>query len=91
MKLILLKPNSNEWNFAWDWVANHPLNEGIEDPSTALNEGNGWMYMGSYWNGSDKLISTFKHNLHPKTNNRQTLSIEHKEFNTESFDKILNV
>ena len=91
MKLVLLKPNSIEWDFAWNWVASHPLNEGQEDPSTVMNNGYGWMYMGSYWNGSDKLISEFRHKLHPKTNNVQKLSIQHPEFTKESFEKILNV
>lgn len=87
MKLVLLKPNSPEWDFAWNWVASHPLNEGIEDPSTALNEGQAWQYMGSYYNGSDKLISEFRHRIHPKTGETQKLSIEHPEFNIESFEK----
>lgn len=91
MKLILLKPNTPEWEFAWNWVASHPLNEGQEDPSTVMNNTFGWEYMGSYWNGSDKLISEFRHKLHPKTNNVQKLSIQHPEFTKESFEKILNV
>lgn len=91
MKLILLKPSSPEWDFAWEWVANHPLNEGIDDPSTCLNEGEAWQYMGSYWNESDKLISTFRHRNHPRTNELQNLSIEHKEFTKESFEKIINI
>ncbi len=90
MKLILLKPTSPEWEYMWNWVASHPINEGIEDPSTSLNEGEAWQYMGSYWNGSDKLISEFRHRNHPRTNNVQKLSIEHPEFNKESFEKIIN-
>jgi hypothetical protein len=91
MKLILLKPNSPEWDFAWNWLASHPINEAIEDPSTALNEGEAWQYMGSYWNGSDKLISEFRHRNHIRTQDVTRLSVEHKEFNPESFEKIINL
>jgi hypothetical protein len=90
MKLVLLKPNSIEWDFAWDWLAAHPLNEGYEDPSTVMNNNFGWEYMGSYWNGSDKLISEFRHRNHPRTGQVQKLSIQHTEFNKESFEKIIN-
>ena len=62
-----------------------------EDPPTVMNNTFGWEYMGRYWTGSDKLISEFRHKLHPKTNNVQKLSIQHPEFTKESFEKILNV
>lgn len=91
MKIVLLKLNSPEWEFAWNWVANHILNRGIDDPSTALNGGEAWQYIGSYWNGSDKLISEFRHKNHPRTGQVHKLSVEHPEFNPESFEKIINV
>ncbi len=90
MKLVLLKPNSPEWEFAWNWVMAHPLNQGIEDPSTATNEGQAWQYMGSYYN-DEKLISEFRHRIHPRTGQTQKLSVEHKEFNKESFEKTYNL
>lgn len=50
MDLILIKENSNEWNYMWDWVYTHPLNEG----QTALQV-NSWQYKGSLRNGNKVL------------------------------------
>jgi len=91
MKLILLKPNSPEWEFAWNWLASHPLNEGVEDQSTALHNGEAWQYMGSFYNGTDKLITSFRHRNHPRTGEKQALSVEHPEFSINSFEKSINV
>lgn len=91
MKLILLKLDSNELTWAWNWLSEHPINEGQEDPSTVLNNGEGWQYMGSWWNGSDKLISTFRHRNHPRVDEVKTISVEHPEFNKESFEKTINL
>jgi len=91
MKLILLKPNSPEWDFAWNWVASHPLNEGQEDPSTALNEGEAWQYMGSFKQG-DRVIHTFRHRNHPTTSTRQTLNLNASEALTqEQINKIFRL
>jgi len=86
MELVLLKIGSAEWEYAWEWLANHPINEGLEDPSTATNENESWMYMGSY-KQKDKVISEFRHRNHPKINGLSKLSVEHPSFNEESISK----
>ena len=53
MELILLKPDSPEWNYAWDWVYAHPINEGLTQP-----ELNSWQYRGSLRNG-DRILHQF--------------------------------
>jgi hypothetical protein len=86
MELVLIEPNSPEWEFMWNWLSSHPINEGIEDPSTAINDGEAWQYMGSY-KQKDKVISEFRHRNHPKTNRLSKLSVEHSNFNEESISK----
>lgn len=74
MKLVLIKQDSAEWNYMWDLVRNHPINESIEEPTIALNNGEAWQYMGSY-RQDDKVIHTFRHRNHPKTNRRYDLTL----------------
>lgn len=86
MEFVLIKINSPEWETMWNWVAAHPINQGIDDPSTALNEGESWQYMGSYKQGT-KVISSFRHRIHPTTNNLALLNYSHVDFNTESVER----
>lgn len=79
MELVLIEIDSAEWNYMWNWLASHPINEGIENPSLALNDGEAWQYMGSYKQG-DRVLSQFRHRNHPKTNTVYSTSIEHKNF-----------
>jgi len=82
MELILIKTDSEEWNYIWEWLSKHPINEGIENPSLALNEGEGWAYMGSYMQG-ERVIHTFRHRNHPIT-----LGVKQVSLNaSESFTK----
>jgi len=74
MELILIKPQSNEWNYLWEWLAIHPINEDLEEPQTALHNGFAWEYMGSYMNGK-KVLHTFKHRFHPKTLKEHNLAL----------------
>lgn len=78
MNLILIKPNSPEWDYMWKWLEDHPLNKDIQEPSTALNEGEAWQYMGS-WQQDDRAIHSFRHRNHPVTNNIQTVSVQASE------------
>ncbi len=66
MEFVLIKQGSPEWEFMWEWLAKHPINEGLEEPSVALYENEAWMYMGSY-NEGDEYIHTFRHRNHPLT------------------------
>ena len=60
MDLVLVEQGSSEWNFIWDYVANHPINEGIENARVAFNQGEQFQYMGSYRQG-DKVCHSIRH------------------------------
>lgn len=78
MELVLIKIDSIEWNVMWDWVGSHPINQGIENPSVALNEGEGWQYMGTIMQGN-KAIHQIRHKHHPVTNTIQNISCNASE------------
>lgn len=67
MELVLLKRESAEWNSMWERLSQHPINVGLEEPIVALNEGEAWQYMFSFFNG-DKILHEFRHRNHPTTN-----------------------
>ena len=75
MEMIIVKRDSDEWNYMWEHVATHPLNEGLPDTSIAMNQGEAWQYMGSFKQG-DKVIHEFRHRLHPKSQ-----KVEYLKFN----------
>jgi hypothetical protein len=64
MEMILIKENSSEWHSMWSWLETHPINEGLEAPSIATNDGESWQYMGSY-RQKDITIHEFRHRKHP--------------------------
>lgn len=69
MELVFVKQDSLEWTYIWDFVEKHPINEGIEEPRVALNEGEVWQYMCTYANKEkNKFIHEFRHKNHPNTN-----------------------
>lgn len=74
MEFLNIKPNSTEWEYIWEFVANHPINEDLEDPKLATNNGEVWQYIGSYKH-KDKVIHTLRHRQHPKTNELYKLSL----------------
>ena len=74
MDLILLKLESNELQYIWEYIENHPINEGIEDPTRTLNNGHGWAYMGSFMQGN-KVIHQIQHKCHPTTNAIRTICL----------------
>ncbi len=78
MELVLIDPNSSEWQYMWEWLANHPLNKGIENPKIAEYEGEAWQYMGSFKQG-EKVIHEFRHRIHPVTQSRQNVKVEASE------------
>jgi hypothetical protein len=80
MDFVILKRDSQEWINLWDKLSKHPINENIEEPNIALNNGESWQYLGTYKN-KDKLISEFRHRKHPAYNNIQKVVFEHdKDF-----------
>lgn len=77
MNMILIKRDSKEWNLMWEWLAQHPINDGLSEPSIAMNEVNGecWQYMGSYRGKGNSAVHTFRHRSHPLDNERKNLSM----------------
>lgn len=75
MELVLLVVGSAEWEYAWNWLASHPINDGITNPSSAINNGESWMYMGSY-KQDDRVIHSFRHRNHPRINERKDLNVQ---------------
>jgi len=90
MEMILITPESIEWNFMWNWLANHPINKDNEEPTVCLNNTQSWQYMGSYKNGK-KVITEFRHRIHPITNRVERLSVEHKDFDEDSILKTIKI
>jgi hypothetical protein len=87
MELVLIKPESNEWEYMWDWLANHPINDGIENPSLALHENQAWEYMGSF-KEKERIIHTFRHRHHPVTSGVKELKVSgSSSFKEEDIEK----
>ena len=74
MEFVKVKFDSAEWEYMWDFVSTHPINEGIENPHEAMNDGEVWQYMGTYKN-KNKYVHEFIHKQHPKTNEPYKISI----------------
>ena len=91
MELVLIKQDSPEWEYMWGFLDSHPINEGIEEPRVALNEGEAWQYMGSF-KQEDKVIHEFRHRYHPTTLNRYNLKFKASEnFTNEQIEKTLKI
>jgi hypothetical protein len=91
MEMIILKQNCPEWEYAWDWLSNHPLNKDLENPSVALNNEEGWQYMGSY-RQNGQVIHEFRHRSHPLTNDVQFLKVNASEsMNAEDIEKTVPI
>lgn len=78
MEQIIIKRDSPEWETMWNWLASHPVNTGLEEPSVALHPeySEAWQYMGSYKQGN-RVISEFRHRMHPVTQKRENVSYSH--------------
>ena len=86
MDYIFIKSDSKEWGDMWDYVRTHPINEGLDEPCTAENEGEEWQYLGSFKNGNT-VISQLIHGKHPKTNQRYKIPYQHETFNEDCIGK----
>jgi len=86
MELVLLIPESEAWEEAWTFIHDHPINEGLDEPSVAMNDGEAWQYVGTFLNNG-KAISSFRHRLHPKTGGLYNVSYEHKELQEDQIQK----
>jgi hypothetical protein len=92
MELVLIKPESNEWNYMWDWLASHPLNKDLSDPSTAMSEDQEvWQYMGSF-RQNNQTIHEFRHRNHPVTKQREYLKVMCTQtMSDEDIEKVIQV
>jgi hypothetical protein len=86
MEYVFIKTDSKEWGDMWDFVREHPINEGLEEPCTAENNGEEWQYLGSFKQGKI-VISQFIHKSHPRTNQPTKTSFEHPTFNEDCISK----
>jgi hypothetical protein len=74
MELIFIKRDSKEWEYMWDKVAKHPINDGYEEPTLLMYQGEIWQYMGSVKNKSS-INHEFRHRNHPKFKKREYIVI----------------
>jgi len=74
MELVIIKEDTPEYKFMWEWLGNHPLNKDLELPMDAPNEGEQWQYMGTFKQG-DRAVHEFRHRNHPVTNTVQLLTV----------------
>jgi len=89
MDIVLLKKDSVEWVVIWDILAKHPINDGLDEPKIAYNDGESWQYMASYKQG-DNVIHEFRHKKHPKTNDVYRVNFNNK-VSDNSIEKIIKV
>ena len=78
MELIFVKPESAEWNDMWDKLSLHPLNEDYPEPSTVLNQGEQWQYMGSF-KLDNRILHEFHHRMHPRFERREDVKFPASE------------
>ena len=78
MELILVEPNSPEWDYMWKFIAEHPINKDIPEPTTAFNNGESWQYMGSYMEGK-RVVHAFRHRCHPVGDSLRTCNVAASE------------
>lgn len=94
MEMLIIKRDSPEWNWMWSQLASHPLNEGIEESTVALNTLNGeaWQYMGSYRGKDGTVVSEFRHRSHPFDNERRYIKFIHVNVVSESnIEKVIPI
>lgn len=75
MEIVLIKTDSKEYEYLWDFIENHPLNKGIENPKVALNQDEHWRYIGTITDGK-RYIHTVQHTCHPYDNQFKEVSID---------------
>lgn len=90
MEFAIIKINSNLWNSLWDELEQHPINENIENPSLACNDGFCWEYVGSYLH-KNRLISEFLHKYHPATNNWYKMSLVRNLTDLNDIEKTIKI
>lgn len=74
MEFILIDVDSTEWVYMWDWLSSHPLNNDLEEPKSAENNGVAWEYVGSFMQDK-RVVHEYIHQSHPKTQGPVKLSL----------------
>ncbi len=91
MDIVIIERDTPEWDYMWQWLESHPINEGIKDPRVAVNGNEAWQYMGSA-RQDNKVISEFRHRCHPKNNKVVKLSVNHlNKLNDEDIAKVIKI
>jgi len=77
MELVIIEIGSPEWEYMWNWLSEHPINSGLEEPSIAKHpvSGEAWQYMGSFKQG-ERVIHELRHREHPITQKREDLKVQ---------------
>lgn len=77
--MISIKPESSEWERMWNWVADHPINKGLSEPSVAMSKDNKtWRYVDSFRN-KNETVHQFIHENHPITNKAESICLISRE------------
>jgi hypothetical protein len=66
MEFVLIDTQGTEFNYAFDWVENHPMNKDTDVTN--------WEYVGTFSQGKEA-IHSFKINWHPTTQRTERLSV----------------
>lgn len=91
MEFILINQDSIEWKHIWDYLEQHPINDGLTEPKSAENQGYSWEYIGSYKQGN-RIIHELKHFCHPSTQEPIKISLGgSSEFTTEQIAKTFRI
>ena len=78
MDFVILKDGSPTWEYIWDELAKNPINDGLENRSIAMNDGEAWQYMGTIEYGN-KFLTDFRHRKHPYNSLPKYITIEHPD------------
>ncbi len=91
MQIIFVKRDSPEWDFMWLWLELHAINEGLENPIVAENDGEVWQYIGSFKH-LNKTVHEFRHRNHPRTNKLYEAPLPASDtFTDDQIEKSINV
>jgi hypothetical protein len=91
MDIVIVEQGSPEWDDMWNKLNDHPLNEGLEQPKTAVNNGEAWQYMSTYRQG-DKCLHEFRHRCHPRTNKIEKIVFTASDkFTDDQINKVIKV
>lgn len=79
MELVIIKRGCSEWDYMWNWLASHPMNQSLPEPAVCQNQNEAWEYMGTYRKSNGEAVHEFRHLNHPVTDNIMTLVVRASE------------